>query len=62
MTPKFQDNPTGNEDRVNPIPPRFLPFKDFAIPREDDIYLNYNSNDTIYPWTLCLKYYIFEYK
>ena len=42
MTQKFQDNPTGDEDRVNPIPPRFLPFKDFAIPREDDIYLNYN--------------------
>ena len=32
MTQKFQDNPTGDEDRVNPIPPRFLPFKDFAIP------------------------------
>ena len=42
MTQKFQDNPTEDENRVNPIPPRFLPFKDFAIPREDDIYLNYN--------------------
>ena len=30
--PKNQDNPTGDEDRVNPIPPKFLPFKDFAIP------------------------------
>ena len=33
--PKIQDNPTGDEDRVNPIPPKFLPFKDFAIPWRD---------------------------
>ena len=48
VTQKCKITPTEDEDVGQPLKiglihtSKFLPFKDFTIPREDYIYLNYN--------------------